>query len=284
MGNLLYFLHEGARGFFRAKLMTFVSIATIAVVLFFANIITVGLINVRALFETAVEKADFVAYVTDDAARDSTSLAALDARIRALPEVANAVLIDKAEAWERFAAIYGRDILGAVDENPLPVSFEITLKKAFQSSGAAADLKGRLESVQGVEGVRYAREWMDFLSRFRWYFYTGALVVAAAMFLALHITISNTIKLTMYARKELVRNMHLVGATKFFISMPFIVEGMLQGCIGGAIAVAAVFILKASLYQAPLIWGPLALPALFLLLGVFFGWIGSIAAVRKFLV
>jgi cell division transport system permease protein len=264
--------------------MTFVAIVTIAVVLFFAYIATVGIINVRTLLERAAEKADVVVYVKDNAARDSGALGALAAKIRACPEVAAAALITKAAAWERFAAIYGRDMLNAVDDNPLPVSFEITLKKTAQSSVAAAALKERLEPLPGVEDVRYAREWLDFLSHFKWYFYTGALVAAAAMFVALHITISNTIKLTIYARKELVRNMHMVGATRFFISMPFIIEGMLQGCIGGAIAIAAVFILKTSLYQLPIVWGPLAQPALFLLLGVFFGWIGSIAAVRKFLV
>jgi cell division transport system permease protein len=284
MGNLLYFIREGARGFLQAKLMTFVSIVTIAVVLFFANIATLGMINVRTLFERAAEKADVVVYVKENAARDSGALGMLAVKIRACPEVAAAALITKAAAWERFAAIYGRDMLNAVDDNPLPVSFEITLNKTLQAGDAAAALKARLEPLPGVEGVRYAREWMDFLSRFRWYLYTGALVAAAAMFVALLIAISNTIKLTIYARKELVRNMHLVGATRFFISMPFIIEGMLQGFIGGAIAIAAVFILKTSLYRLPLVWGPLALPALFLLLGVFFGWIGSIAAVRKFLV
>jgi cell division transport system permease protein len=284
MANLRYFIREGARGFLQAKLMTFVSIMTIAVALFVASIATIAILNVKSFFETASEKGDFVVYLNDSAAADSASLGALAATLRTLPEAAGVVFIDKEAAWKRFAALYGKEMLAAVDNNPLPVSFELSLKKAFQSSDAVTALKNRLEAIAGVESVRYARDWMDFLSHFRWYFFTGALVIAAAMFVALHITITNSIKLTMYARRELIRNMHLVGATRFFVAMPFVIEGMLQGCIGGIIAMVAVFILEVSLHTLPINWGPLGLPALFLLLGVFFGWIGSITAVRKFTV
>ena len=59
------------------------------------------------------------------------------------------------------------------------------------------------------------------------------------LLLTLHFMISNTIKLTIYARKELMRNMHIVGATDIFIKMPFIIEGILQGLMGGLVAVVA---------------------------------------------
>ncbi|MGA2506824.1 MAG: ABC transporter permease [Chitinispirillaceae bacterium] len=289
MGNIVYFIKEGARGFYQAKLMTFVSIVTIAVVLLLASIITVGMINVRKLFENAVEQADFVVYVKESASSDSTALVSLLSVIRSLPQVSQASLVNKAAAWERFASIYGREMLNAVDDNPFPVSIEITMKNGYQSSSAAANLKEHLETLDGVDGVRFAREWMDFLARFRWYFYTGAVVLGIIMFLTLHITISNAIRLTIYARRELVRNMRLVGATKVFTAMPFIIEGMIQGFIGGTISIAFFYLLKAvftwepSLRTIPLAWGPPVLPALFLLLGVLFGWTGSVSSVRKFL-
>jgi cell division transport system permease protein len=289
MGNLVYFIKEGVRGFFQAKLMTFVSIVSIAVVILLTSCIAIGMINVGKLFENAVERADFVVYIKDRTAADPASLDSLTAAIRCLPQVREAILVDKTEAWERFAAIYGREILSAVDENPFPVSIEITMKNGFQSSDAAAGLKERLETLNGVDGVRYAREWMEFLARFRWYFYTGAVVLGAIMIVTLHITISNTIRLTIYARREVVRNMHLVGATRSFIAMPFIIEGMIQGFVGGAIGVAVLYLFKAvfiyapSLRTLPLVWGPPVLPLLFLLMGVLFGWTGSVFAVRKFL-
>ena len=71
------------------------------------------------------------------------------------------------------------------------------------------------------------QEWIDLIERFRWYFFTSAAVIALIMALC-SISISNTIKLTIYARKELVQNMHLVGATKTFINMPFLLEGIFR--------------------------------------------------------
>lgn len=289
MGTLLYFIREGIRGFFKAKLMTFLSIVTIAVVLLLASILAVGVISIQALLDKAVEKADFVVYVKDRTASAPASLDALLAAVRSLPQTAGVTLVDKTAAWERFSAIYGREMLGAVDENPLPVSVEITMKENYQSSNAAAGLKERLEAIDGVDAVRYAGEWMDFLSKFRWYFYLGVIVLAAVMVITLHSTISNTIRLTIYARQELVHNMHLVGATRFFIAMPFIIEGMIQGLVGSTFGIVffflfkAVFMLEPSLRSIPLAWGPPVLPVIVLLLGVLFGWIGSAFAVRKFL-
>jgi len=289
MGTLLYFIREGVRGFYHAKFMTFLSIATIAVVLLLASCIAVGMINIRKLFESAVEEADFVVYVKEQTSSSPAALASLVAVIRRLPQVQKATLVDKGAAWERFTAIYGREMLSAVDENPFPVSIEIAMKNGFRNSSAAAVLTTQLETLDGVDGARYAREWLDFLKRFKLYFYIGAGILGLIMFVTLHITISNTIRLTIYARRELIRNMHLVGATKFFISMPFIIEGMIQGLVGSIIGVAFFYLLKAvfiyvpSLRIIPLTWGTPVLPLLFILLGVFFGWTGSVFAVRKFL-
>jgi cell division transport system permease protein len=282
MANLRYFVREGFRGFLQAKVMTFVSIATIIVAFFVADVVTVALLNVKSFLESASEKADFVVYVNDSTAADFAALGALGASLKELSGVEAVTFVGKEAAWDRFAALYGKEMLAAVDNNPLPVSFELSLKKAPQANDAVAALKAKLESVKGVESVRYARLWIDFLARFWHWFITGAIAVTVAMFIALYITISSSIKLTMYARRDLIRNMHLVGATRFFIGMPFMVEGMLQGFIGGCLAMTAVFILKVSLRALPIDWGPLALPALFLLIGVLFGWIGSISALRKF--
>lgn len=284
MANIFYFFREGARGFYQAKLMTFVSIVTIAIVLFIALCMGIGMLNIRVLFTDAVEKADFVVYVKDAATSDSSALRELFAAVRSFPQVKSALLVDKEASWKRFAALYGQEILTAVEGNPLPASIEISLKNEFLADSSAKELATALSSLQGVENVRYAREWMAFLARFQHLFYWTAAVLALLIVITLHLTISNTIKLTIYARRELVQNMRMVGATRFFIAMPFIVEGMLQGLIGGAIAALAFVILKVSLSSSlPVFFGPALAPLAPLVLGALFGWIGSFTAVRKFL-
>ena len=284
MANVIYFFREGARCFFQARLMTFVSIVTISIALFIALGIGVVMLNIRVLFNNAVEKADFVVYVKETAAADTSGLKGLVAAVRLFPQVKSAVLVDKDASLTRFAALYGQEILSAVEGNPLPVSIEISLKKEYLTDSSAMELSEALSSLQGVENVRYAREWMEFLARFQRWFHRAAIILALVMIITLHITISNTVKLTIYARRELVQNMRLVGATRYFISMPFIVEGMLQGFIGGSIAALAFIIIKASLPPSlPVFFGPAFVPALPLILGTLFGWVGSGAAVRKFL-
>lgn len=289
MGRLGYFIGEGSRGLFQAKLMTFISIVTVAIVLFVSGLVCVASFSVWAYLKHAVERADFVVYLTDSASSNEVTRSNLLDSLRSFPQVLSVTYVDRDSALGRFSNLYGPEMLDAVDGNPLPASFEIALSRKYQSSASAAALKDRLRNQKGVEGVRFAREWIEFLERVQHWFFYAAIALVAGMIVVLHMTVSNTIKLTIYARKELVRTMHLVGATRFYIAMPFIVEGMLQGCIGGAIAMVLFFILKVvfmaepSLRQVPLEWGPDLMPLGFLLTGVLFGWFGSVFAVRKFL-
>jgi cell division transport system permease protein len=289
MGRIGYLIGEGSRGLFQAKLMTVISIATIAVVLFVSSLVCIAALSVFSNLRHAVERADFVVYLTDAASSDETARSDLLAFLRSLPQVRSVSYVDRDSALGRFRNLYGSEMLDAVDGNPLPASFEITLSREHQSSAAAVALKDRLQNQKGVEGVRFAREWLEFLEGVKRGFFWAAVALIGCMIVVLHMTVSNTIKLTIYARKELVRTMHLVGATRFFISLPFIIEGMLQGCIGGAIAMVpfiilkAVFLAKPWFQQMPLEWGPSLLPLGFILTGVLFGWFGSVSAVRKFL-
>lgn len=289
MYNFAYLIKEGARGLFHAKLMTFVSIVTITVVLLVASAVTVIMITLWAHLGTAIERSDVVVYLTEAVAKDSAAQAGLIAAIGALPQVQTVALVDKNTAMSRFAEIYGREMLDAVDENPLPASFELTLKRGALSGGGTGELQTRLAALPGVEEVRSAREWLDFLRRFRQWLIIAGIAAAAVMIATLHLTITSTVKLTIYARRDLVRTMRLVGATRFFISMPFIIEGMLQGLAGGLAAglffeaCRALWTHAGALSLVPVVWGPPALPLLFLVLGVIFGWIGSLSAVRKFL-
>ncbi|NLG19465.1 MAG: ABC transporter permease [Fibrobacter sp.] len=283
MGTLYYFLKEAVRGFYQAKLMTFVSIVSIAASLFFMGIVVLGLINLQSILEKTKDQPEIAVYITDSVKEGSADMDQLIEQIRQMPEVRLAVLITKDSAWERFLRMHGSEMLESVDENPLPATLEVYLSEQYRSSEDAQNLQQKMQQINGVENVRYSREWIDLIERFRWYFFTASVIAGLILSLVLHFMISNTIKLTIYARKELVQNMHLVGATDTFINMPFLLEGMLQGLIGGLICIAAITFLRMSMIQVPLLWGPETFPLIILSIGVFFGWIGSLSAVRKFL-
>jgi cell division transport system permease protein len=284
MGTVFYFVKEAFRGMFAAKLMTFVSIITIGASLFFMTLIGLGIYNINGLLKQTEKQSDIAVYLKDDFSGDKKKVASLTSQISSYPQVKKIEFVSKDSALSKFVAIYGSEMLDAVSGNPLPASIEVYVVDRYRVNSSIRELQEKMQRLTGVESVRYSREWIDLVERFRVYFYTGAAIFALVMLLVLHIMISNTIKLTIYARRELVKNMHLVGATRFFINTPFILEGMVQGGFGACVSVIALTLLKLSLVHIPLLWGPDSLLGFILFTGVFFGWIGSLSAVRKFMV
>ncbi|NLD95213.1 MAG: ABC transporter permease [Fibrobacter sp.] len=284
MGTLFYFIHETFRGLFAAKVMTFVSIITIGASLFFMSIIGIGIYNINGLLKQTGNQADIAVYLKDDVSSKEDSVAVMLWRIKQDEKVKNAVFISKDSAVKKFTEMYGGEMLDAVNGNPLPASFDVYIVDRYRSNKDIRELQEQIQMQRGVESVRYSKEWIDLVERFRVYFLVGAVLLITLMVLVLHIMITNSIKLTIYARQELVKNMLLVGATRFFINTPFILEGMIQGLFGACTGLFALTIVKITFANVPVLWGPSYVPALFLLTGAFFGWIGSMSAVRKFLV
>jgi cell division transport system permease protein len=289
MSSFRFYFREGAAVFIRPTAATFASLATIAAMLLLASVIAAGMYNIKGFLDTAEERAQVVVYVSDATSADSEALKILGAAIRSLPQVASETLITKEAAWNRFNAMYGKEMLSAVDINPLPVSFEISLKPVSETPSAAAGaLKREIMTLGGIESVRYSGDWLNFLARCRRYFLVGAIALTSVLFIALFTTIANAVQLTATSRSGDIRAMQLVGATRFSIVMPFIIEGMLQGLAGGVMGEGGFCLIKgffhyeSSLRQISILWGPPLLPVLFLLLGVVFGWIGSLFAARRF--
>jgi cell division transport system permease protein len=283
MNTIIYFIKETFRGFFQAKLMTFVSIITIAITLFSLGGITVVFMNIRLWLNEVSSKPGLNAYLLDAVYEDSATCEEKRTAILSFTEVDSVNLIRKEQALSDFKQDYGEDMFEAVDENPLPASFQITLKKDFVDANHIQLVKGKLKELGGFESIQYSQEWVAKLERFRDNFRWIAGIIVAILFLALHYMISNTVKLTIYARRDLIINMHFVGATNLYIKMPFILEGILQGMIGGLLSITSLWVLQ-EFFNFSLYWGEwYFLPVIFSV-GVIFGWIGSLDAVRKFLV
>lgn len=287
MGTAIYFLKEAVRGFYQAKLMTFVAILSIAASLFFMSCTVIAFLNVERLLSKSTDQADMAAYLYDATLNDSVAVDDLIGRVRELTSVRRVEYIDKESAWKRFAELYGSEMLESVDDNPLPAHLEIYFREDRRSQEDAQRLADVVGSYDEIESVRYSREWIDLVEKFRILFAVVATVIAVVIIFILYFMISNTIKLTIYARKELVTHMQVVGATAFFIEMPFILEGLLQGFIGGILSVLAMGVLRLLVllfFSFDIYWGPHWLPGFFIFIGVLFGWLGSAGAVRKFIV
>ena len=283
MGQVLYLIGESIRGLLQARLMTFVSILTIAVTLFCIGAAALVLLNVQRTLDDVSLRVCMVAYISDDIAADTARIAALRTSLAAKPQSARVELVDKTAAKERFEELYGRDMLEAIDGNPLPASFEVYLRPDRLGTADVESLRSALIKTPGIEGVDYSREFAEKLAQFRRFFLWCCAVGGPLLVLALFVIITNTIRLTIFARRDLITNMQYVGATSLFIKTPFILEGILQGLFGGLLALVALLSLRMVLGAQPLYLGSSDLYMAVILLGVGVGFLASMGAVRRFL-
>ena len=283
MHTLWYFVKEAFRGLWQAKLMTFLSIVTVAISLGIIACGSVAAINAHILFRRASAAVDMAVYLTDAAAGDTGEVARISGRIAAMPQVEKVAPVDRAEAWRRFEAMYGAGMLDAVEENPLPYSFEITLRTGYAGPEAADALAGEVRLIAGVESVTWSPELLSRLEGARLMLMGGTVGLGILCVVILVFMVSNTIRLTIYARRDIIATMSVVGATDRFIRTPFVLEGMLQGGIGALIAVAVLEVLRVATAGIVLSWGGGFLFPALVAAGILFGWLGSAGAVWKFL-
>lgn len=162
----------------------------------------------------------------------------LQDRISSLPEVHSVAFISKEQALEEFKGMLGENkgLIEGLDRNPLPASLRITPSDAYRNLEGVQSILTAIGDDPLVEDVQYGKEWLSRLDRVLALLHFGAIVLGLALSLAAVFIISNTIKITVMARKDELDIMRLVGATESFIRLPFLVEGIIQGLAGSVIS------------------------------------------------
>jgi cell division transport system permease protein len=237
-----YFLSEALTSLWRSRLMNAVSIGTIAVSLFVLGAFLTVASRLGDVVSRWTQKVQVIVYLEDgveDRVRTS-----LENRLKDDPAVDVVEFVSREQALARFRAMF-RDLSALPEdlgENPFPASLEVSLKGQRQSSAEVQRLAAAFASVPGVKEIQYDLLWIDRLAtgvkivRGVGAFLGGILVVAGIF------TISNVIRLTIYAREDELDIMRLVGATRAYVKGPFVAEGMIQGGLGGALATVLLWV------------------------------------------
>jgi cell division transport system permease protein len=282
-----YAVKEGFSGFKRAKLSTLISMITITISLLLLGIFAVVTIHTSRFIDALRNKVEMEAFLQEPLSPQE--LASLKKRVDAIDGVEKIVYVSKEEAAKIFEEEFGENISSVLDFNPLPASFKIFLKEGYKTSSKAQGINKQLLSLKGIESVKYRKELLELIDTRTVTVHNltlglGLLISLSAIFL-----VSNTIRLAIYAKRQLLHTMELVGATPAFIRYPFLLEGIMQGFLGGIIATCILFLLLE--YATPLLSGQLSefihMEALFYLIvivaGIFLGLVGSLISVARFI-
>ncbi len=275
----------------RGGLMTLAATTTMLVALAVAGggaLVSANLVHLATLLEDQVE---VVILLRDGLApaQHQRTLAAVEA----LPGVRRAVLVGRAEALRRLQATYGMpaSLAASLPSNPLPDSIEVRVRDA----GRIREVAEAARRLPGVDDVVFGTPVVDRLVAVTRAVRVSAAVVAGVLAAAALLIITNTIRLTVSARRQEIEIMTLVGATPGFIRGPFLWEGALQGglaaaaasCLLGAGYAWLAVRVEASLPFLPLLPPPAVLPGVLALVwavGVAVGIGGSALGLRRYLV
>jgi len=215
----------------RNGFMTFAAISTVAVSLFLLG--GLGYAYMRAVdYAHAIPgKFDMRVYLRQGT--DASAISGAAAKIRALPGVASVAWIPKEKAWAKEKKEDPANTIGI--DNPYPDAFKITIKRLSDGDPVADQLR-QMSVIDPDPGVVYLKDEQHLIDEglkvMRWL----GLFIASLLFFTAGVLIFNAIKLTITHRRREIRIMQLVGASTFTVKVPFLIEGTVQGILGGCIS------------------------------------------------
>ncbi|HEV8538996.1 MAG TPA: permease-like cell division protein FtsX [Bacteroidota bacterium] len=285
--RVLYVIRESLAGFRRAKLAATGSIITIAISLLFLGLFFLISTNTAKIVDAIRERVEMEAFLQEP--MDEKRVSDIERQILNIRGVDHVRFISKEEAAAIFKQEFGEDVKGVLEFNPLPPSFKIFLQETHRTSTQADEISKSLRGIPGVDGVIYRREMLEFIEKQTKVLNLAGLSLGVFIGISAIFLVSNTIRLTIHARRRSVQTMKLVGASRWFVRAPFVIEGILQGVIGGGIAAGVIYFLLS--FAAGIISADLAafirIDPLFHLMvvasGALLGLFGSAISVRRFI-
>ena len=294
LNSLVYNIKQGFLQIFRNRGMSLASIFSILAMLLILGMFFVITVNINLFTEVVKQDYDQIeVFLLDDT--DKAQAEQLMTQIRTHEGVPDVQYRSKAEALEILKERWGESgyLLDSLGKNPLPASILISVE-SLDNAGEVAAYAGTLD---GIEDVQYYQETVEKLTKITNFLQIGALIIMAFLVVVSVVVVSNTVKLTVFARAKEIRIMKYVGATNWFIRGPFLAEGIIIGMLAALISTGLIALIYKELIAAigaqvlAIVSMPLIstqymtgnMLIIFLALGMSIGACGSIVSMRKFL-
>lgn len=239
--QLLSFVRAALRGITSSPLTSGVAVATIGVTLVLVGAFALLVANMERMLGDFGDALQVTAFLEEGLSEDARrELAGTAATVEGVESVR---LVSKEEALARFRGGVGRGaaLLEGLSENPLPASLEIGLAPAYRSAAGLARVSGSLDGLPGIQDLSSGEDWVEGYLRaialVRGVGFGLGLILALATLLI----VANTIRLAVLSRRDELEILSLVGASRAYVGMPFLIEGLIQGAAGGALALLLLF-------------------------------------------
>lgn len=296
--NFKYLVKQGFSNFKENRTMSVASIGVVLSCLIIVGVCGLLAININSFATLLGDQNEIVVYLYDDA--EESEIDAIDDFIKNNKNIASYNFVSKEEALEEQMSYLGEygELLESYqgDENPLPASFRCKVKNLADMQKTSDEIA----QLKGVEIMSTPTELAGVLVTIKNATYYGGFAVLAILVFVSIVVISNTIRLTVFARRKEINIMKFVGATNGFIRLPFIVEGLLIGTIGALITFGVLsggyyYLLHymgttatgwlAMVYSALIPYGEIwwKMLAIFIGFGWFIGGVGSAVSMKRYL-
>jgi len=290
-----FFLREAVQGIRNNLFIHLIAVGTIAFALLTLGIFMITVINLDRTFNELGRDMQVIVYL--DRASSNQDIARAGEGIARLPQTQKVTYVSKEEALARLKEGLKAQagLLDDLRDNPLPPSFEIELKEEHKHPDALKAFIGEIKKIAASADVDYGQEWLQRFSAFIGMLKLVGLSIGSFLLLATVFIISNTIRLTIYSRREEIEIMKLVGATNLSIRIPFFLEGIAQGLLASLLSLGMLYagykalvhklVTDYSLFLGPmqLTFLPYSMTGALILLGIALGIFGCAFSMGRFL-
>ena len=288
MDKFSFLIAEGFKNIFRHKLTSFATIFSVFLTLSIVGFLILANQNTNKIIEYLRAKYKIEVFFkegfTDDELNNAIN------QIGSIKGVRSTTLISKKDAEKIFKSQFGEDIFDLVGFNPLPASCVVNVEKDGIEKLEIMPIIKRLQMLPVVDEIKYQS---GLISRIESYYERFSQIAILCFILSLAISIfviSNTIRLTIFSRKNLIESFQLIGATRSFVRFPFIVEGLFHGFFGSMLSAIALYFLIDygnavidDIISFKINFDPYLLSAPLIFIGIMISTIGSIRATSKYI-
>ena len=283
ISRLVFLFTESFKGLFRAKLQALISSVTIAITLIVFTITYYAYINfVDYSFELKTRYRIDVFFNSDILLEDGKNIFNLIMKINGI-EKGN--FIDKEFAADIFETYFNTKIENILGANPLPIGGRFDISEKFRNINSMEKIVKKIKQINGVDQATYRSGLISRLDRIIDNSFNILVIIGFCIFFLSIILVSNTIRLIIHSKRETIETLKLLGATRIFIQVPFLIEGMFQGLIGSIISLSILWLIfSVSQYIFIPIFNPVGINIFNIFNGnIFFGIIlGLIGSYRGF--